>query len=119
MPAAVTGSLCTEQVTTVIKSCRSPRACEKASVPSFSDPRQRMIRWRGMPIAIDVVEESDDPTATSLRPPRRRGGAGVAVALLVNLGPVHRRLFPLVLNTKARKHEVHGVEAELDLQIAQ
>ena len=44
MLAAVIGSLCTEQVTTVIKLFRSPSASENASVLSFSDPLQRMIR---------------------------------------------------------------------------
>ena len=41
MPAALTGSLCTEQVTTLIRSASSPRASEKTSVLSFSEPRQR------------------------------------------------------------------------------
>src|SRR5262249_26043175 len=41
---AFTGSLCTEQVTTVIRSARLPSASEKASVLSLSDPRQRRMR---------------------------------------------------------------------------
>src|SRR4029077_2133147 len=44
MLAAVIGSLCTEQVTTVIQLFRSPSASDNASVLSFADPHQMTIR---------------------------------------------------------------------------
>src|SRR5450759_1709881 len=47
MPAAATGSLCTEQVTTFLMFFSAPCASEKASVLSFSDPLQRIILLRG------------------------------------------------------------------------
>ena len=47
MPAPATGSLWMEQVTTVIRSFRSPSASANASVLSLSEPRHRMMRCRG------------------------------------------------------------------------
>jgi PleD family two-component response regulator len=42
-----TGSLWIEQVTTSIMSACSPSALVKASGLSFSEPRHKMMRWRG------------------------------------------------------------------------
>ena len=74
--AAATGSLCTEQVTIVIISASSPSARENGSAVSLSDPRQRMMRWRG--------SESDAPE------PFSRALAELAEMMIVVTCSVHK-----------------------------
>ena len=110
MLAAATGSLCTEQVTTVITSFRSPSACEKP----------RFVRF-GSPPGDDLLARQPEAAGDFRDQPILRGNvverAAVTIDLLVDVGPALDDPPGVVVDDVRKQQVSFGVEPELDLEV--